>query len=56
MTTPRKRRSFLSADFPAAFAAVLARFSVLLEREFEGFEGAMMGAAVQKTASLPNLC
>lgn len=56
MTTPRKRRSFLSADFPAAFAAVLARFSVLLEREFEDFEGAMMGATVQKTASLPNLC
>ncbi len=56
MTTPRKRRSFLSADLPATVAAVLARFSVLLDREGEGFEGAMIGAAVEKTASLPNLC
>ncbi len=56
MTTPRKRRSFLSADLPAIVAAALARFFVLLDREGEGFEGAMIGVAVEKTASLPNLC
>ena len=56
MTTPRKRRSFLSADLPTPFAAALASFFVLLDREGEGFEGAMIGAAVEKPASLPNLC
>ena len=55
MTTPRKRRIFLSADLPATVAAGLAGL-VLLDREGEGFEDAMIGAAVEKTASLPNLC
>ena len=56
MTTPRKRRIFLSADLPAIVAAALTRFFVLLDREGEGFGGAMIGVAVEKTASLPNLC
>ena len=57
MTTPRKRRSFASgADLPAAFLPFLVCFLEPPVRAGDEFEGAMIGAAVEKSASLPNLC
>ena len=55
MTTPESVGVFIcgfAGDCRSGFGA----FFVLLDREGEGFEGAMIGAAVEKTASLPNLC